>query len=279
MKTDFRALGVLVVLTALPAIVGCSTDFTPANEVHGLRVLAVRGEPPTVPLGDETVIDALVVTPDDGPITLKWELCEYTLGADDLRLCPAETVLASGQGDALAFTFTEAVASRVSRYCDPSGDLAGQIPDGAQLPICGSQGFPATVRLVASGDGEEVVAVKTVYLHLPPGGQGVPVEPNQNPEISGLEGVPDSVEPGSTGTVSCTVDEESVEMVPDLDGELVEEEIDYLWFIAGGKLRDDTGEQIEFAADTDAERVTLWCVVQDGRGGVDWGRCDIPIES
>ena len=277
MRCDKRALCVLGALCAVPAFAGCNVDFDPSNEVHGLRVLAVRAEPPTVALGGATTLDALAVTPDDGPTALSWELCAYTLGEDDLRLCPEEAVLASGEGETLAFDDTAAVAARVAPYCDPAAVSSGQLPDGAQLLPCGAQGFPATVRLVAAGEGEEIVSVKTVYLELPQD-PGASSEPNKNPIIGELSGAPDAIAPGGAGTASCTVDEASVETVEEPDGGLGEEEIDTRWFIAGGSLKNDVGTEVEFLADKGAARVTLWCVVQDGRGGVDFARRDVPVE-
>ena len=277
MRRDKRALCVLGALCAVFAFAGCNVDFDPSNEVHGLRVLAVRGEPPTVALGGATAIDALAVTPDDGPIAFSWELCADTLGEGDLRLCPEEAVLASGAGEVFAFTYTAAVAARVAPYCDPAAVSSGQSPDGAQLLPCSSQGFPATVRLVAAGEGEEIVSVKTVYLELPQG-QGATPEPNQNPIIGEMSGAPDVIAPGGAGTASCTVDEASVETVAEADGGLADEEITTHWFIAGGSLKKDVGTEVEFRADEGAARETLWCVVQDGRGGVDFERRDVPVE-
>ena len=88
----------VVILIDAGLLAGCGTDFDPSYEVHGLRVLAVGGEPPTVLRDSQTEISVLAVTPNDYPVSLSFELCEYTLGSDDLRQCPPNTVLAEGEG-------------------------------------------------------------------------------------------------------------------------------------------------------------------------------------
>ena len=282
----------VALLTAALFAVACRSDFSPASEIRGLRVLAVRGEPPTVPLGAQAVMETLAVTPDGGPVALKWALCIYTLQSDALYRCPAEAVLASGEGETLTFDFDETMAERVAPFCNPDSDLAEVIPEGAKLPTCKQRHLSATVRLVASGHGEEIVAVKRIYLFL---GEPSPETPglalNHNPVIAGFEGGPDLLGPGETGRLTCVPDDESREVFINDEGAREAEELYYYWYIAGGALKNESGgfgrggtessgldeQEVAFEPNAGAERVTLFCVIHDGRGGADWHRYDIQV--
>ena len=52
-------------LLPLLALAACGTDFAPASQVQGFRVLGLRAEPPDLHPGDSTTLDALVVNPSD----------------------------------------------------------------------------------------------------------------------------------------------------------------------------------------------------------------------
>ncbi len=255
--------------------------------MRGLRVLAIRAEPPTVALGEGTTLDALVVTPDDAPVTLRWELCAYTLSGDEKRACGPGGLLASGDGDTFDVVFTEEMAAVLAPLCDRSGVLAGTIPDGAALPSCSEAGVQATARLIVTGeDGEELVAIGGLLMRTKTAGPA-----DTNPRILGLEGAPAGVTPGEELTLECMVDPESVDTLklPDED-EPRDEELEYAWYVAGGSMQGGGGgrnpfggdndtppEQAIPVADDDAERLTVWVVVSDERDGVAWARVDVPV--
>ena len=112
-----------------------------------------------------------------------------------------------------------------------------------------------------------------------------------NPRILSMDGAPESMTPGQELSLKCVVDPESVDAfkVPDED-EPRTEELQYKWYVSGGSMLgggggrnplgddDDTPPQeARPVADDDAERLTVWVVVSDGRDGVAWARVDVPV--
>ena len=76
------------------ALVRCGTDFPPASEVTGLRVLGVRAEPAEPRPGDRVSLQALVVDPTrpDAGSAVLWFGCEPSLDAR-FNPCSNEGVL------------------------------------------------------------------------------------------------------------------------------------------------------------------------------------------
>ncbi|MCP4447156.1 MAG: hypothetical protein GY811_17680 [Myxococcales bacterium] len=75
------------------ALVGASAactirdDSTRANQIEGLRVLAIGSTPADVVLGDTAEISALVYDEDERPVSYQWSWCLSRGGADDGFAC------------------------------------------------------------------------------------------------------------------------------------------------------------------------------------------------
>ena len=70
------------ILSLVMFFLGC--DDLPYYEViDKLRVLAVRADKPQAAIGETVTMDALVVTPNDRPVSLSWQLCAYSKGISD----------------------------------------------------------------------------------------------------------------------------------------------------------------------------------------------------
>ena len=278
----------LFVSFCLFLISGCMDEFSSASIVEGLRVLAIKGEPPALALGEETGISALIVTPDDSPAVTSWELCIYTLDEDSLRTCPEDAILQRGDGDTFSIVYDQQMYEKISPFCNPTGALGNTIPDGAELPDCDEDGLQITVRIRTTGYNDSIVAVKTLHFLM-----DSTETRNKNPVISNISGQA-TVRPGQKYTISCPIDENSVETV--IEGETSEEEkIRYRWYMVGGDItatgsggngggmgapsrdKEMADDEAEIEIDDDATVARIWCVVADERGGVDWRRMDFTV--
>jgi hypothetical protein len=195
-----RAITWTFVAAALAA--GCGQDFAPFNEVTGLRVLAVRAEPPAITSGETAALDALVYEPDGDAVTYAWSWCPATLGAAtgfacalpeaDLvaaleQLAPGASALVPaydmGTGPTAAFPYAIPAAA-VGALCDAIA--AQSAPAFVALPDCGDS-LTITVRLEVSAGGESVTAVKQLHLLL----EGA-TDVNENPSIGDAFAAPTS---------------------------------------------------------------------------------------
>ncbi len=155
--------------------VGCRGNFAPASLLTGLRVLAVRANPPEVPPGQTSTLDALVsdTAPDDGgTITYDW------------RVCNDAPIIGMGNVNPTCVTSLDAgVLMPVSSAATAMVTMPNVAPTALGLPD-DSDGFYLPVILrVALGPEEVIAAYRLRY------GIGHGVAPNQNPMLSTIEEV------------------------------------------------------------------------------------------
>jgi hypothetical protein len=72
-----RACAALLVFAALG---GCHQSFDPPSYVTGLRVLAVKADPPELTAGESGTMTVLAVNADGAPIDATWDICLLTGG-------------------------------------------------------------------------------------------------------------------------------------------------------------------------------------------------------
>jgi hypothetical protein len=191
-----RLLCPSVVIASLAAgLGGCGEDFDPFNRLVGLRVLAIKAEPPSPGPGETTTLSALVFTPpatsmagDAGPapVTYQWSWCPLPGSANEGYPCTVS------EGDLQAMAMQAGIA--VPGYQLGTGPTA-MLPHGLNplllQQICGGieglpqsidceGGFPVQIKLVVKAGGDEVVSVRTLRLRFGAS------EPNTNPRIDGL---------------------------------------------------------------------------------------------
>ena len=262
------------------SLMGC-IDLPNYEEIDKLRILAVRARRPQVTINEAELMDALVVTPDDEPVELSWQVCAYVGSADTKRACPKDVLLHAGTGDTFEFTVDEATAKRLEALCTAGGDLASTLPEGAKIPECTEAGYPLVVRLTARTTSESAVAVKRVM------GVGTLSENRlKNPSIAGFEGLPQSVSSGRTYTFKVI----AADPLQETDGGLPmdagpqDPSLRYSWFVLGAdavymKDHEDDNEpdRIHLKIDKNAKRTTVWIVVRDQEFGVDWRRLDFDV--
>lgn len=80
---------VALVLVLGLAVAACSgRRFEPANTVSKFRVLGVQASPPEVRPNQATTLSALVVSPDGGPVSYRWEWCPFATTGNNYFECP-----------------------------------------------------------------------------------------------------------------------------------------------------------------------------------------------
>src|SRR5579859_1859647 len=92
---------------------GCGQSFSPQASVIGLRLLAVKAEPPEIGAGQTTHLTSLAFDAKGRPITVSWKLC--TLAPSTAESTPVNSacitealdggdyLLEEGTGDAIDF--------------------------------------------------------------------------------------------------------------------------------------------------------------------------------
>ncbi len=287
----------------LSVLCGCGSDFEPRSEINYLRVLAIRAQNPVLLPGESTDITALIAQPPpDVPYTLAWEFCLSTDGAETKRACLENEFLPTikAVGESFEVVYPVQAEPFIQSICDRAEGLVDQLPEGITLPNCAEEGLPATVRLSVAAEGqEELVSTKKLYFRVTQDADAEDTEstvqndPNHNPRLSGLnvEGGPTALKRGTAYEVRCELDPDSIEtFTPQGRDTERKEEILFSWFIYGAELKNqltyfnETLSPLEEARTNtitvfdDVTEVRLWCVVRDGRGGLDWRVVTLPTE-
>lgn len=305
-----------LVLVAFAAA-GCQEiDWEEYSEVTKLRILAIRAEPPEIGPGEVAEIDALVTNPQGDPVTLAWELCFLTDGPDAEYAClldpeSGETLgvpLGTGDSVSVAYDLVDAFAGDLEAICDEI--LQADVPEFVSLPDC-TRGLEVTIRLTATSGGDREVAVKRLVLLLED--EAARDDVNVNPTLGGL--IVDG-QSAASGPVSVDViiedpvrlqalvnaDEAQTYEAPDPDDDTARldaegEVLSIAWFATHGRFdRETTFYQVDVveAAELQAnslnlrkgglpavagDEVTIWAVLRDDRGGVDFASWTVIVDS
>jgi hypothetical protein len=293
-----RSAGLLA--AALTAVVGCNDNFDPvtfidercAPEACKIRVLAIKAEPPEIPVGATTTLTSLVIDTAGRPLTTSWWTCLVppTSGSglatsDSCLLPPPQPFLTSvGSGDTVQVTMPNVSPK----------DLG--LPDftaGFYLPIRASYA-------------DSVKSVDAVYrLRL-----GLDLMPNHNPRFDGFfvvptgpdggvtgplepleESQPPELQPGGQLTLRATFFDGSAELETIASGDprnptisMVPEALRVSWYATAGSFSEEvTSEErpdTVFTADKrlppidslgpQGTLIDLYMVGRDERGGTDW---------
>jgi hypothetical protein len=294
-----------IVFTAAIALsAGCSTDFDPPSRVTGLRVLAVRADQPYAPPGATVQLSALAVDPAARPLTWGWGTC-VDPGSSDIVTCidgtdwSTFTIAADTPNFAVTIPLDaidrmpsdardRASVGVVTVVCP--GDLALASPRqtiaaAGTLPFVCSD--PATGRVLAID--EYVAGVKRVFVRA--------TDRNANPAIAsvqwGGEDWPSAVTQTAracsvTGNDASDCDaslRHAVAAIPapgsaesgvDSFGAPFTEQVVVQYYATEGIFADDVRIASDPATKWTARRqsagsaVSMWMVVRDDRGGVDW---------
>ncbi len=288
-------------------LAACGSDFDPYNRINSLRILAVRAEPPFVASGEGATLEALVFSPDAGPIAYAWSWCPLRGNQDNAHAClvteeELSAQISAGQVPISYDLGTEPAAEldylappeALAAICDGTG-AGGYVPTSCEL------GFPVSVGLTVTQGEAEVRAFKEVILRLGPDDAD-----NTNPRLEGLEvetgaaGAPLAVAPPLT-RLRRGAEIDLVARVPASaaetfvrDGADERERLALTWFVQAGDTDSERttfidGEvgfdmlernvwQLPERAEYDGEQAAVIVVLRDNRGGVDWLERAVELE-
>ena len=259
-----RGRTVTLVLAGLVAG-ACEPSFDNAHLLDELRVLAVRADPPEAAVGDLVELEALVASPNGGPV--------------DVRLWECAARGGMGQGCEMFSDSTDLGAGTTASFV---------VPDAWQARLEMARGLPVQliVTAVARHGEEESRAIKRVVVSSEP-------TKNTNPTLEALlvddeeqEVRPLIVAPGASLRLRPIVSEGSVEPYERfrLDGgrEPETETLFVSYYYGCGSTSslksgglDDLNARW-FAPD-EPGRCTVYAILRDDRGGVDFRTREITV--
>jgi hypothetical protein len=295
MKSKALTGSALVVATMLGA--GCGSEFAPPSLVAGLRLLAVRADPPYMPLdgSKEVALDAKVVgVPAGESLCHAWAICLFAAATNgqygcvdpslqvDLGTAPTATakatdlfqLFASAQEYAKKFPQTSA-----------SGPAAGKPPSAAgsaskikvlygvgQASAWGGK-CPATAsEFLAKGcpDRDRCV-LSTTSLVIDSDGKSV----HANPVLEGVTVDGATLADGATATVSKTGDVKIAPVWSQPDKATKPAGVVFSWFATDGEYGNERSYDGAPGTTWLAEKATGtevrgWVVAHDTLGGVAW---------
>ncbi len=292
------------VTAAIALGAGCSADFDPSSRVTGLRVLAVRADQPYAPPGATVQLSALAVDPAGRALTWGWGTC-VDPGAPDVVTCIdgvdwSSFTIAPDMPD-FAVTVPDDAIDRIPAAARARasvgvvtvvcpGDLSVASPP-VSIAATGELPFvcrdPTTGRALAID--EYVAGVKRVFVRA--------TDRNANPAIGNVTWGNGDWPADVTQTASaCAVSgndasrcdgalRHAVAAIPapgsaesgvDSFGAAFDEQIVVQYYATEGIFADDVRIASSPATTWTAREesagrtVSLWMIVRDDRGGVDW---------
>jgi hypothetical protein len=268
------------------AVAACGPDFELQQEIRRVRVLALKAEPaelalnPDVPaLPPPILFTPLAVAPDERPVDVDLALCRPGNAYSGELECPGK------DGAALPESQLSVLDPNVQQILQETAQAgSGGAPldfNDPQVRAVLERGVPLFIGYRAS-DGTDTPegleeGVRPLTLRLT-------ATPNQNPRMADilLDGVPLSGPlPLSTELVlRPQLAAGSLEQYETAEGPRTEQ-VFYSWFATGeGEVKQlrslepvdgKPGEPtIKYLTPSTPQRVTIYVVARDGRGGVDW---------
>jgi hypothetical protein len=270
---------------------GCNAnDLSPASLVDRTRVLGVKATPAEPQPGDSVRLRALAVDPVDGIQAVIWFGClvedSSSFGCDELEFI-GQTV----EGGQIPSFSTPA---------DLLDDLSAEEQEEGRNYLVQFQAVPNGVDFEAIAAGEETGQDLSELGEA--GFKRVPVSlaalPNDNPRVTGIrvEGYEQALtdgdtvilQAGETYTFEPLLSEDSIQEYTYVNSEgVLEDRVEepYFSFFATYGTFDQAialhpTVDFEFTAPVDPEVAegSLWVVVRDRRGGMDWQELKLRVE-
>lgn len=288
-QTNRGIFAMVVIVGVLGA--SCAEEFTPMNELEGLRVLAVQSDPPAIGTAQTAQLAALVHAPEGQTVQYSWSWCPFLGSAqsgyecmiDEAQLKEALQAI-DPSAAALVPSFdlgTEPTATFTLNLPTPLLDLLCETVLGqatASLgvtPNCGDTVKSSVVLKISSGQ-ERVTATKSLGLLLEASGA------SSNPPIGSIKarvkGSDDwfflgetqsaSVEAGGTYVLDVDIAEEASEWFTppateaDPNPEPIRERLFITWFVTAGSTEAIRTGFIDGKVGFDVLRANNWSIPQ-----------------
>ncbi len=275
-----------VLLCLALAVSACGPKFELQQEIRRVRVLAVKAEPAELTLNPDvpavpppTRFTTLAVAPDERSVEVTLALCRPGNAYGSELECPGKDGATLPQGQlSLMDPSVQQILQETAQA--GSGGAALDFNDPQTRAVL-EQGVPLFVGYKAS-DGSDTPEGQEQGVHRLT--LKLTATPNQNPRMEEilLDDAPLAGPlPLDTELVlRPKLAEGSLEQYDTPDGPRTEQ-IFYSWFATGdGKVKElrsmepvdgKPGEPtIHYQTPKEAQRVTIYVVARDGRGGVDW---------
>jgi len=300
--------GAFVLVPLLTTLLSaCGEEWRPGTYVGGMRVLAIRADPPELAPGAVARLSSVVVAPSAAQKTLIWLACDPDPSQLDQSECAKYATLeeAADLGDVsslpegvkpLGFGTEAVYQAPANLFAQVASDdprrtrgvltVVLMMAVAAPLPATPEE-LQALMEKVRSGEIPSLLSIKRIRISE----ESVH---NENPVLesvrlgdevlTGSGARPTKVRPGQLYTLVGNAAEGSAERFQQLDpfGNLVEKDEPLLvsWFSTAGLFsvtRTPAGDDSQrfivpqpFDEPPAGGRVTLYAVLRDGRGGVDW---------
>lgn len=302
-ELESNRVAIRVVAAVAACLAACSANFEPPWRVTGLRVLAVRADQPYAPPGATVQLDALAVDPANRPLTWGWGTCVDPSSSEvtdciDAADWPTFTIAPDMPSHAVTIpddAITRMPAAAQARAAVGvvvvacPGDLSIVSPP---TTIHGTGALPFLCRDHASGrilaDDEYEAGVKHIFVRA--------TDQNANPSVGGVswdgqawpEGTTQTAKPCNTSDdslndcdgvlhhVAATPASGSDESGVDSFGQHFHEQVIVQYYATEGSFSDGVrigaNPETKWSArkQSAGSAVTMWMVVRDDRGGVDW---------
>jgi hypothetical protein len=270
LKQKFAFLCVFLLATGIAACQ--SSNALPASFVSGLRVLAIKAEPPEVPAGASSTATMLAVDTSGRAITMTWSECLLpprpgeAVNPDCITSTTASFLAPIGAGPTVSATMPQVTAAELGQP-DSTGGVYLPLVAGVSTD---ADSLVATYRLR--------LAQSTTVNHNPTVSAVFVVSDAGNPTLD--EAVPLIVHAGDQITLGDSFASGSAEnyMSPAAGGAVVAETLTTSWFCTAGQLSVEKtgGQQPTTVLRLDARLpaagaiIDLWAVGRDERGGTDY---------
>ena len=286
-------------MVVLFLLVACRPDLGDSDsQIAGLRILAVRGEPPEAPPGTTSVYSVLAATPT-GPVAMplaSWAFCATPKLLTENGAVSAECRGSGVRAIAGGASVSAAMPIDACSLFGPdvtSADLRPRDPD-----VTGGFYQPVRVIVLAGAAQAEAFGLQRIKCNLANASAAVVTDftkryiPNTNPALVDVtaivDGAPvalDALPANGAVTFRATWTATSAEsyVVYDLGSQSIvdrRESLRISWFSAEGTFENDRTGRDEtetetfsdnpWTAPSNATTTPLFVVLRDARGGVSW---------